>query len=394
MSGDLVFLLVFLLIVASFVHGDFAITVAYLFVGIFFVGRLWVQQTSKSLHCERRLEPHAFWGEEIPVRLAIKNPSILPIPWLRLYESLPVNLTAGESITRVVSLGPREQVDIEYTLRARKRGYYPIGPLFTSQGDMFGLIDAQESEAAPSYLTVYPRIIPLTKIKLPSRSPLGTLRHTQKIFEDPTRVLSKRDYVTGDSLRRVDWKSTATVGRLQVKQFEPSIALEVSLFLNLNATEYPAKSQVDATELAIVIAASLANWVVSQKQTVGLVTNGVSVANKKSMQPILPGKGRAHLMRILETLAQVQKQENIPLVEMLQKHGPSLSWGTTLVVITGGADELVFDEIFRAQRRGQSVVLIISGRTANVREMKQRAEYFNLPFHAFQDEDDLTLWRQ
>jgi hypothetical protein len=64
------------------------------------------------------------------------------------------------------------------------------------------------------------------------------------------------------------------------------------------------------------------------------------------------------------------------------------------VVITGGADEQLFGEIFRAQRRGQNVMLIISGRIANVREMKQRAEFFNLPFHAFQDEDDLTLWRQ
>jgi hypothetical protein len=92
-------------------------------------------------------------------------------------------------------------------------------------------------------------------VRLPSRSPIGTLRHTQPIFEDPSRVRGKRDYTTGDSLRRVDWKATATTGRLQVKQFEPSIALETALFLNLNADEYLQRTRLDATELAIVIAA-------------------------------------------------------------------------------------------------------------------------------------------
>ena len=54
----------------------------------------------------------------------------------------------------------------------------------------------------------------LTSLSLPSHSPLGTLRHTQPIFEDPSRVTGKRDYISGDSLRRVDWKATAATGRL------------------------------------------------------------------------------------------------------------------------------------------------------------------------------------
>ncbi len=394
MSGDLIVLLIFLLIVAAFVNGDFAITVAYLFIGAFLVGRLWVRQNIRYLRHVRDLDRHAFWGEIVPVRLMIKNLSLLPVPWLHIYESLPVDLAASKPVRQVLSLGPREQVNIEYKLHARKRGYYPIGPLFTSQGDLLGLFDEQKGEASPDYLTVYPRIIPLTKLKLPSRSPQGTLRHTQPLFEDPTRVLSKRDYVYGDSLRRVDWKASAAAGRLQVKQFEPSIALEVALFLNLNAAEYMLQSRIDSTELAIVIAASLANWVTAQKQSIGLVTNGVSVVDEAAVQPILPRKGRAHLMRILETLAQAQMRDAAPLVELLQKQGPSLSWGTTIVVITGQADEALFDEIFQARRRGQNAVLIIAGRAANVQTMQQRAEFFNLPFYAFQDEDDLDIWRR
>ena len=84
----------------------------------------------------------------------------------------------------------------------------------------------------------------------------------------------KRDYVASDSLRRMNWKASASTGRLQIKQFEPSIALQTEIFLNLNASEYVTKHRIDATELAIVVAASLANWAVIQKQAVGLTTNG------------------------------------------------------------------------------------------------------------------------
>ena len=102
-------------------------------------------------------------------------------------------------------------------------------------------------EMPAQYLTVYPRIVALNSIQIPSRSPQGTMRHTQPIFEDPTRVLGKREYVAGDSLRRVDWKSTAVTGRLQVKLFEPAISLETLIFLNLNAEDYHYRSRIDST---------------------------------------------------------------------------------------------------------------------------------------------------
>ena len=197
MSADLIVLLVLLLLVAAFVNGDFAITIAYLLIGAFLGGRVWIYQNNKSIHFERKLDQHVFWGETIPVRLKIKNTGLLPIPWLHIYESLPVDLLAGKPIRQVLSLAPHGEVELEYKLHARKRGYYLIGPLFFSHGDMLGLLDVEKRQAAAESITVYPRIILLSNVSLPSRSPQGTLRHAQPIFEDPTRVLSKRDYVSG-----------------------------------------------------------------------------------------------------------------------------------------------------------------------------------------------------
>ena len=395
MLVESVILLVLLLVIAAFVKGGFAFTIIYLFLGVYIVSLVWTRQSAKNITCERKFEKRVFWGEDIPVRLVIENHGWLPVPWLLVYESLPVALTAGSSIKRVLSLGPHGKAEVRYMLGAYKRGCYPVGPFTTKLGDTLGLADIQELEKQSDTITVYPHIIPLTNSRLPSRSPLGTLRHTQPIFEDPSRVRGKRDYVASDSLRRVDWKASASTGRLQVKQFEPSIALQTVIFLNLNDTEYPIKHRIDATELAVVIAASLANWAVLQKQAVGLATNGVdSLADNLPVQPIASRKGRAQLVHILDLLARIQCSAARPLTDMLNKETPGLPWGTTVVIITGHIDDALFDAVFQIQRRGQNVVMVIAGHGGNIITARQQARRFGFPLYTFPNEKSLDAWRQ
>ena len=49
-------------------------------------------------------------GEEVPILLEVQNKGWLPIPWLYVYESLPVELAAGSSIKRSHQPGPARQI--------------------------------------------------------------------------------------------------------------------------------------------------------------------------------------------------------------------------------------------------------------------------------------------
>jgi uncharacterized protein (DUF58 family) len=395
MPAEFLLPLLLILLLAAFLQGGFALTILFLLTGAYLIGWLFRQQISKEISCRRTLDTRAFSGEEIPVHLEVQNKGWLPVPWLHLYESLPVELTSGPAIRRVLSLLPHSRATIDYTLHASKRGYYPVGPLFTALGDTLGLVEAQEFMVLEDHLTVYPKIIPLTEVGLPSQFPQGTLRHHFPIFEDPTRIQAKRDYLRGDSLRRVDWKATAVVGRLQVKQFEPSIALETMIFLNLNIGEYLPRYRYDSTELAIVIAASLANWVASKKQAVGLICNGIDpVSEDHCCKRLPPHKGRDHLMQILDILARVQIGERTSLTEVLRDVSPRLPWGTTLPIITGKTTEAFFDELFQVQRRGQKVMLILAGITTDSTRVQNRARSLGIQIHIVQKEKDLEAWKR
>lgn len=395
MSGPFLPLLFVLLLLAIFMRGDFALTLLYLVVGALAGGIWWSKSALAQVKARRHLQTHAFLGEKISVQLNVQNTGWLPVPWLELRDTLPVELVGPRQFQSAIHLTPRAEATFEYTLEARKRGYYPIGPLVVSTGDILGLRDSLLATIPADHLVVYPKIIPFPSLKIPSRSPQGTLRYALPLFEDPARVFGKRGYTTGDSLRRVDWKSSASAGQLQVKVFEPSIALETCIFLNLNADDYYFRNRIDATELAITVAASIANWIVENKQIVGLLVNGRDplTANGKP-QSIPPRKGKRHLMRVLEALARVQRTEHATFVSMVQQGRAALGWGTTLIAITGKLDPQLIDELYQARQHGQNAILIAVGMDAADHDSRRRARTFGVPVFSITSEYDLQIWMQ
>jgi uncharacterized protein (DUF58 family) len=260
---------------------------------------------------------------------------------------------------------------------------------------MLGLAAPQRFTYSANALIVYPQIIPLTRVPSLSHSPLGTLPDRQPVFEDPTRVRGKRSYVPGDSLRRVDWKASAATGQIQVKQFEPSIALETAICLNLNGREYDFRTRLDASELAIVTAASLANWVIGRRQSAGLIVAGSDPLNGGATPPPVPARrGRPHLMRLLDVLARIQLGETEPFAGLLRRECAHLPWGTTLLVITSRLEAALFEALFAARRAGQDSMLVVVGRGALSLEDRRRADYFGFPLTLVGTERDLDVWRQ
>ncbi len=104
-----------------------------------------------------------------------------------------------------------------------------------------------------------------------------------------------------------------------MKIFEPSIALETFIVLNLNAEDYYYRTRIDSTELAIVIAASISNWIVGKKQMVGMMVNGRDPLAMDGRPQSISAKGKRHLMRLLETLARRGDDRQSALVPLLQQ---------------------------------------------------------------------------
>ncbi|MGB7537830.1 MAG: DUF58 domain-containing protein [Anaerolineales bacterium] len=390
MGGYLFVFLLFLFLLAIALQETSVVTIIYFLVGVFLFGRWWRDRALASLEFTRSLNPRMLLGETVSVRLEVANRGWLPLPWVRIHESLPIELAIPNFFRRAVALGPRGKIAVEYQLRGNKRGYYRIGPLYLQSGDLLGLEDVRERQGAPDHLTVYPRIVPIRKCPIPSFSPIGVLRFHRPLFEDPSRVVGKRDYQSGDSMRRIDWKASAAAGKLQVRQFQPAISLEVSIFLNLCERDFEWRSRIDAAELAVVTAASLAAYVAAKRQPVGLVTNGLDPLEPESRLHWLPvRRGTAHMMLVMEKLARVQLADADSFTGMLRERASELAWGTTMLVITGTPDALLFDEMLRARRMGLQSIVFLTAPVLRYEAFEARARGLGIPLYEIRSELDL-----
>lgn len=389
-------LLIAVVLVAFLTGSDSLFYLAYVLGGLGLLTIVWMRQALRNLVCDRQFPARAFHGEEVTAKLVVANRGRWPILWLKLHESVPLALHVPNFVQRVVSLAPGEHTNLEYHLTCHRRGYYQLGPLDLHTGDFFDLVSEQRAASPGHPFIVYPRVVPLSRLaqNVPSQLPFGDLPSQQRIFEDPSRFFGVRDYWPGDNLRQIHWKSSARAEQLQVKRFQPAIALNTLIILNLNIEEYSLRSRATAGEMGIVVAASIAAHLIEHRQPVGLALLGAdAVTGEAGLKVIPPVRGREHLMRLLEALARAELASTVSFTQVLDQASANLGWGSTAVIITPGESQHLVEALLQMRRRGFHVLCVATDSEAPFPRLRGRLEQIGVPAYWITQDQDLDVWR-
>ncbi|MDD5287827.1 MAG: DUF58 domain-containing protein [Dehalococcoidales bacterium] len=338
------------------------------------VARLWDRYSLNRVEYHRRLSSnHVFFGEEVQLEIEISNRKPLPLPWLQVEDEIPKETialkgkispsysTTHNLLSNLFSVSWYHKIKRRYPLHCLHRGYFSFGPARISSGDIFGFFTRQKEIESLDYLMVYPKIVPLEKLVIPSKQPLGSIRTRNHIFQDPILTSGVREYNFGDSLKRIHWKSTARSGQLQTKIFEPTTTIDMGIFLDVRTVKPPFWGVVsELLELAIVTSASVANYALAEGYRVGLYVNQ-NKPDSANLIRIPPSQHTEQLKHILEALAPIQPIEAIPMGRMVVNESRNLPWGSTLVVITAMPTEALLSALFQMKRVGRKVALIVIG---------------------------------
>lgn len=184
-------------------------------------------------------------GEQATVRLAVRGGSI-PL-WARLRERTPVSVHRGQARP-----AGRDRRRWSYLIQPERRGRHTLGPSTVIYTDPLHLLRRQVPADDAEHILVWPRTETLTQVirrgdlhtNTPSRS--GSPRRS---VED----LTLREYVQGDDVHRVHWRSSARRGQLMVRADEPAAPPAAELLLHL-AQKAPGRH----LEWAVSAAASVA----------------------------------------------------------------------------------------------------------------------------------------
>lgn len=341
------------------------------------VAGLWGRHSLDRLEYQRSLDrTRCFVGEPVSLTVEVTNRKPLPVPALTLEELVPAELEIasrrlgvarpGKGAMRLtVGLSWYEKLVRRYTITPSRRGFYEIGPAVLSGADPFGYVLSRRELGDRATLIVYPKVAPLERFGLPQRRPFGDLRSTDRLFEDPLRTAGVREYRPGDSLNRIHWKASATTGRLQVRLLDPSAQPGVAILLNTWAFQrHWEGSDAGALETGCSLAASIAAWAAEQGLPAGLYANGLVTGWGFSLH-LPPGRGEEAQGRILEGLARLKMPSRQSPADLLATAATELGYGTSIVYITQRVDDELAGLLWKVQRSGRPVSLIMVGEPAS-----------------------------
>jgi uncharacterized protein (DUF58 family) len=255
----------------------------------------------------------AFCGDTLLLETRLGNRKLLPLPWVEVWERLPLALDCGEDLIESLeargqgwlcqgaTLWPYQRARWQHRLACRHRGVYGLGPVRVRAGDPFGLGEREALLPAHWQVIVYPRVVPLRRLALPLRHPTLDAASRRGLVTDPTRTAWLRAYQPGDPPRLVHWPATARQGSLQVRVPEPTTTLQVSLVLDAASFDTVlALYRETLFELAASALASIAVHLHQAGHPVGLF------ANSRPPVALPPSANPAQLETLLEALARIE----------------------------------------------------------------------------------------
>jgi len=336
------------------------------------LAKVWSHISLSGVHCHRVLSARRiFPGETLELALELVNRKPIPLPWVKVDDEMPLSIAPDGvptsdtrpgfvMIQRTTALMWYSKIMWRFRLKGDKRGYYPIGPMSVTSGDIFGLYSRSMTLPMTDHILVYPRIFPIDRLMLPSLHPLGESRTERRIFEDPARAVGIRDYQPYDSLKHIHWKASARSKKLQVKVFEPTTTFKVTLFLAVDSFHSDESFLEEEFELAISTSASIAYHISEQGSPVGLFANTASADNGQGIS-ILPSADRHQLMRILEALAKTTSKENEPFEALMEREREGLPGGTTLILICAKPLESLSGLLRTLNEAGHKLLILLMG---------------------------------
>ncbi|SDB80151.1 Uncharacterized conserved protein, DUF58 family, contains vWF domain [Raineyella antarctica] len=229
---------------------------------------VFVDRTRLKLSSERKVTPsQAAIGEELSGSLVLDRHGKLPVGVLRFEDQVPPQLGVRPRFT-LQNLAAEWSREVTYPLHGQQRGRFRVGPLRVRVSDPFGLASLDRQFNATSEVMVTPRIVPLDAMGNAGGSGSTGEARPQRLGLSGQDDILVREYVRGDDVRRVHWRSTARHGELMVRQEEQAWDPSATVVLDTRASAHRGEGPESSFEWAVSMIASL---------TVHLLADGYAI---------------------------------------------------------------------------------------------------------------------
>lgn len=280
----------------------------------------------------RRADPdRVARGEPVSMTVTVRNTGRL-----RSANLLAEDRCGKRSVpVPLLRVRPGRDTEVRYEVPTQRRGVVPVGPLRVTRRDPLGLVALARPYGGTTPVWVHPRIHPLTAV--PTGAGRSLDGRVDGVPHGSITFDSLREYVVGDELRRVHWRTSARVGELMVRENVDTSLPRLVVLLDNRAVAHP--QRVDGVAESFESACEAAASVVTAAHRADLPVLLLLVG------PELVGRGDGDADASpapLDRLAAAELSDDSDALRAATTRLRQDRLGDTLIVLTGpgGRDEL------------------------------------------------------
>jgi uncharacterized protein (DUF58 family) len=288
-------------------------------------------------------------GETFEERLMLDNESTLPKLWVQIADG---STLPGHRAGYVASMGGRKRATWRARTPCRQRGRFQLGPVVATSGDPFGMFRRRVVLTGIRELLVLPRVLPISSFVLFSGGLPGRGRSARRALQTTTNATTIREYMPGDALNRIHWRSSAHYNKLMVKEFDLDPAMDAWIILDLHDAVQAGEGEESTEEYGVTIAATIANYLLRQDLSLGMIVNA------EHREFLSLDRGERQIERVLELLAVVHAGPGPDLKEVLALEAFHFGRNTMAVIITPSTSRDWHEGVRHLQRRGVQVSVV------------------------------------
>lgn len=143
-------------------------------------------------------------------------------------------------------IGKQIETLAQYRFHVERRGVYTIGPLVVRATDALGLFAREYSIPLENQMRVYPRIKDVILPHIPLRSSEQSRHMDRNASTMSDDLLGLKEYVMGDDIRLIHWKTSSRTQDLFVRHRERQATLPLVVILDCEERSWADEKEFDA----------------------------------------------------------------------------------------------------------------------------------------------------
>ncbi|NLM10417.1 MAG: DUF58 domain-containing protein [Clostridiaceae bacterium] len=289
-------------------------------------------------------------GEMLDYTLRIHNVTPLYITYFNVYMHMEGQMLIKGMKNEQLTLKPFSVQEFKFNVPILYRGKYKVGISHIEVKDFLNLISVKYLPGETKEIRVFPRILPVQELDIPYVRMSENEYLSQNKDTGHTEIRDIRDYMYGDSFKKIHWKLSSKYNKWMVKETNASSEKEFWILLNLSKMYGRAEDVLMIEDRTVEFLVSLARMLLSSGFNIKLCFY-------RSEQVYLTFSENKGFQQIYELMSFIPFDQNAHFEDIMNLFSESMPERQSVMIFSPLVDEKQLDCLHKMAVNGHDISL-------------------------------------